>query len=169
MSDFLSGLHPTNDKQRQLLAAADQHYARDRRDPAADVAAIDRPDLMAAHHYGDRVVVPAVLRLRTAVAPKLDDDRVLALGAGSVASAIFLILELSQPYTSLLANFPRGSRASDRRSRQISRPAEINVSWRMESTPRSVVARSSRNEAIQRPAHWPLDGFASLVKTVGVE
>jgi len=33
---------------------------------------------------------------------------VLALGASSVASAIFLILELSQPYTSLLRISPAG-------------------------------------------------------------
>jgi uncharacterized membrane protein AbrB (regulator of aidB expression) len=33
---------------------------------------------------------------------------VLALGAASVASAVFLILELSQPYTSLLRISPAG-------------------------------------------------------------
>jgi hypothetical protein len=63
MSDFLNGLNPSGDKQKQLLAAANQHYA-------------------------------AIC--------------VLALGAASVASAIFLILELSQPYTSLLRISPAG-------------------------------------------------------------
>ena len=108
MSDFLSGLHPTTDKQKQLLAAADQHYS-----------AVGETRLLMSLQLVDPISWPLII---TVIAWScllfcgfgLLSRRnwtticVLALGAGSVASAIFLILELSQPYTSLLRISPAG-------------------------------------------------------------
>ena len=106
MSDFLSGLHPTTDKQKQLLAAADQHYG-----------AVGETRLLMSLQLVDPISWPLII---TVIAWScllfcgfgLLSRRnwtticVLALGASSVASAIFLILELSQPYTSLLRISP---------------------------------------------------------------
>jgi hypothetical protein len=108
MSDFLNGLHPTTDKQKQLLAAADQHYG-----------AVGETRLLMSLQLVDPISWPLII---TVIAWScllfcgfgLLSRRnwtticVLALGAGSVASAIFLILELSQPYTSLLRISPAG-------------------------------------------------------------
>jgi len=108
MSEFLNGLHPTTDKQKQLLAAASQHYG-----------AVGETRLLMSLQLIDPISWPLII---TVVAWScllfcgfgLLSRRngtticVLALGAGSVASAIFLILELSQPYTSYLRISPTG-------------------------------------------------------------
>jgi hypothetical protein len=108
MSDFLNGLHPTTDKQKQLLGAADQHYS-----------AVGETRLLMSLQLIDPISWPLII---TVIAWScllfcgfgLLSRRnwtticVLALGASSVASAIFLILELSQPYTSLLRISPAG-------------------------------------------------------------
>ena len=108
MSDFLNGLNPTGDKQKQLLAAAKQHYA-----------AVGETRLLMSLQLVDPISWPLII---TVIAWScllfsgygLLSRRnwtticVLALGATSVASAIFLILELSQPYTSLLRISPAG-------------------------------------------------------------
>jgi hypothetical protein len=108
MSDFLSGLHPSTDKQKQLLAAAGQHYS-----------AVGETRLLMSLQLVDPISWPLII---TVIAWScllfcgfgLLSRRnwtticVLALGASSVASAIFLILELSQPYTSLLRISPAG-------------------------------------------------------------
>lgn len=108
MSDFLSGLHPTTDKQKQLLAAANQHYG-----------AVGETRLLMSLQLVDPISWPLII---TVIAWScllfcgfgLLSRRnwtticVLALGACSVASAILLILELSQPYTSLLRISPAG-------------------------------------------------------------
>jgi hypothetical protein len=108
MSDFLNGLNPTGDKQKQLLAAANQHYA-----------AVGETRLLMSLQLVDPISWPLII---TVIAWScllfsgygLLSRRnwtticVLALGATSVASAIFLILELSQPYTSLLRISPAG-------------------------------------------------------------
>ncbi len=108
MSDFLSGLRPTTDKQRQLLSAASQHYG-----------AIGETRLQMSLQLIDAISWPLIVTviswscllfsgyglLSRGNATTLV---VLALGAASVASAIFLILELSQPYTSLIRLSPTG-------------------------------------------------------------
>src|SRR3984957_15954363 len=108
MSDFLSGLNPTTDKKKQLLAPASQHYG-----------AGGETRLLMSLQLVDPISWPLII---TVIAWScllfcgfgLLSRRnwtticVLALGASSVASAIFLILELSQPYTSLLRISPAG-------------------------------------------------------------
>jgi hypothetical protein len=108
MSDFLNNLHPTTDKQKQLLAAANQHYG-----------AVGETRLLMSLQLVDPISWPLII---TVIAWScllfcgwgLLSRRnwtticVLALGAGSVASAVVLILELSQPYTSYLRISPAG-------------------------------------------------------------
>ena len=108
MSDFLNNLQPTTDAQKQLLGAAGQHYA-----------GIGETRLLMSLQLVDPISWPLI---RTVVAwscllfcgfgllSRMNATTlcVLALGACSVASAIFLILELSQPYTSLLRISPAG-------------------------------------------------------------
>lgn len=108
MSDFLIGLNPTTDKQKQLLAAANQHYG-----------AVGEMRLLMSLQLVDPISWPLIV---TVIAWScllfcgfgLLSRRnwtticVLAFGASSVASAIFLILELSQPYTSYLRISPAG-------------------------------------------------------------
>ncbi len=79
MNAMLTSLKPANDSQRQLLAAAGQHYAAIGETRLSDVAATGRPRVLAADPDGDLVVVPAVLRLWRAVAGERDHDR----GAGA--------------------------------------------------------------------------------------
>jgi hypothetical protein len=108
MSDFLVGLHPATDKQRQLLAGAASHYA-----------GIGETRLLMSLQLTDPISWPLIITviawscllfagfglLSRANATTIC---VLALGACSVASAIFLILELSQPYTSIIRISPAG-------------------------------------------------------------
>jgi hypothetical protein len=108
MSDFLSSLHPSTDKQKQLLAGANQHYG-----------AVGETRLLMSLQLIDPISWPLII---TVIAWScllfcgfgLLSRRnwttvcVLALGALSVASAVFLILELSQPYTSYLRISPAG-------------------------------------------------------------
>ena len=108
MSDFLESLHPATDKQKQLLGAADQHYG-----------AIGETRLLMSLQLVDPISWPLII---TVIAwscllfcgfgllsrRNWTTISVLALGACSVASAIFLILELSQPYTSWLRISPAG-------------------------------------------------------------
>ena len=108
MSEFLSGLHPTTDKQKELLAAADQHYS-----------AVGETRLLMSLQLVDPISWPLIITVISwscllfcgfglLSRRNWTTICVLALGAGSVASAIFLILELSQPYTSLLRISPTG-------------------------------------------------------------
>src|SRR5271170_6793276 len=102
MGDFLNGLDPKGDKQKQLLAAAQQHYA-----------AVGETRLLMSLQLIDPISWPLIITVIAwscllfcgfGLLSRLNATTlvVLALGAISVASAIFLILELSQPYTSLL-------------------------------------------------------------------
>ena len=106
MSDFLSNLQPATDAQRQLLGAADQHYA-----------GIGETRLLMSLQLIDPISWPLIstviawsclLFCGFGLLSRMNATTlcVLALGACSVASAIFLILELSQPYTSLLRISP---------------------------------------------------------------
>ena len=108
MSDFLSSLQPTNDKQKQLLGAAGQHYA-----------AIGETRLLMSLQLTDPISWPLIIIVIAwscllfcgfGLLSRMNTTTLcmLALGACSVASAVFLILELSQPYTSLLKISPTG-------------------------------------------------------------
>jgi hypothetical protein len=100
MNTFLASLKPANDAQRQLLAAAGAHYAQ-----------IGETRLLMSLQLYDPVSWPLLLTVISwscllfcgyGVLSRANATTVatLALGAAAVASAIFLILELSQPYTS---------------------------------------------------------------------
>lgn len=108
MSDFLNGLSPKDDKQKQLLGAAGQHYA-----------GIGETRLLMSLQLVDPISWPLITTVIAwscllfcgfGLLSRMNATTlcVLALGACSVASAIFLILELSQPYTSLLRISPAG-------------------------------------------------------------
>jgi hypothetical protein len=108
MSDFLSSLHPTDDKQKQLLAAASQHYG-----------GIGETRLLMSLQLIDPISWPLIITVIAwscllffgfGLLSRMNATTLcmLALGACSVASAIFLILELSEPYTSLLRISPTG-------------------------------------------------------------
>ena len=100
MNALLTSLKPTDDSQRLLLAAARQHYA-----------AIGETRLLMSLQLADPVSWPLILAVISwscllfcgyGVLSRANATTivVLALGAAAIASAIFLILELSQPYTS---------------------------------------------------------------------
>lgn len=108
MSGFLTGLHPETDAQRQLLGAAGQHYG-----------SIGEVRLLMSLQLVDQISWPLLI---TVIAwscllfcgfgllsrPNATTLTTLAIGSCAVASAIFLILELSQPYTSNLKISPTG-------------------------------------------------------------
>jgi hypothetical protein len=100
MDAFLVGLKPANDAQRQLLAAANAHYAQ-----------IGETRLLMSLQLYDPVSWPLILTVVSwscllfcgyGVLSRPNATTVAALGlfGAAVASAVFLILELSQPYTS---------------------------------------------------------------------
>jgi hypothetical protein len=100
MNSFLTGLKPQNDGQRQLLAAAAQHYG-----------AIGETRLLMSLQLADPISWPLIFTVAcwscllfagygVLSRPNATTIATLGLGAAAVASAIFLILELSQPYTS---------------------------------------------------------------------
>jgi hypothetical protein len=106
MNAMLTSLKPSNDSQRQLLAAAGQHYA-----------AIGETRLLMSLQLADPVSWPLILMVISwscllfcgyGVLSRANATTIaaLALGGAAVASAIFLILELSQPYTSLFRLSP---------------------------------------------------------------
>jgi hypothetical protein len=108
MSAFLSALKPVTDMQRQLLGAANAHYG-----------AIGETRLLMSLQLSDPITWPLIITVISwscllfcgfGLLSRMNATTlvVLALGAASVASAIFLILELSQPYTSLLQVSPVG-------------------------------------------------------------
>ena len=100
MSEVLTALKPATDMQRQLLGAAGAHYA-----------AIGETRLLMSLQLTDPVSWPLILTvicwscllfLGMGLLSRANLTTLTALGLGdaAVASAIFLILELSQPYTS---------------------------------------------------------------------
>lgn len=106
MSDFLGSLHPTTDVQKQLLAAAGQHYG-----------SIGETRLLMSLQLSNPVSWPLIITVTIwsfflfcgfGMLSRINATTLtaLALGACAVASAIFLILELSQPYTSMLRISP---------------------------------------------------------------
>ena len=108
MSDFFSSLHPATDAQKQLLAAAQQHYAF-----------IGESRLLMSLQLADSISWPLIIAVTSwscllfcglGMLSRINATTLvaLALGACSVASAIFLILEFSEPYTSLLRVSPAG-------------------------------------------------------------
>jgi hypothetical protein len=108
MSSFLGSLHPTTDIQRQLLGAAQQHYAF-----------IGETRLLMSLQLTNPVSWPLIITVTAwscllfcgfGMLSRVNATTLtaMALGACSVASAIFLIIELSQPYTSLLRISPAG-------------------------------------------------------------
>ncbi len=108
MSAFLDGLRPATDTQKRLLAAAGQHYG-----------AIGETRLLMSLQLSDPITWPLIITVIAwscllfcgfGLLSRMNATTlvVLALGAVSVASAIFLILELSQPYTSLIRISPVG-------------------------------------------------------------
>jgi hypothetical protein len=108
MSGLLTNLHPQNDAQKQLLAAAGQHYAQ-----------IGEVRLLMSLQLIDPVSWPLLFTVAAwscllfcglGLLSRANATTVVALavGACAVASAIFLILELSQPYTSQLKISPAG-------------------------------------------------------------
>ncbi len=106
MNALLVGLKPTTDSQRQLLNAAAAHYAQ-----------IGEMRLLMSLQLNDPVTWPLILTVISwscllycgygvLSRPNATTMITLALGAAAVASAIFLILELSQPYTSSIRLSP---------------------------------------------------------------
>ncbi len=108
MSKFLTSLHPTTDAQRQLLAAAGAHYGQ-----------IGETRLLMSLQLGDPISWPLIITVVAwscllfcgfGLLSRANPTTLvtLALGSCAVASALFLIMELSQPYTSLLQISPIG-------------------------------------------------------------
>ncbi len=108
MTDFLGTLHPATDVQKQLLGAASQHYG-----------SIGETRLLMSLQLTNPVSWPLIITVTAwscllfcgfGMLSRTNATTLtaLAFGACSVASAIFLILELSQPYTSLLRISPAG-------------------------------------------------------------
>jgi hypothetical protein len=106
MNSLLTSMKPANDSQRQLLAAAAQHYA-----------GIGETRLLMSLQLADPVSWPLILAVISwscllfcgyGVLSRANATTIvtLGLGAAAIASAIFLILELSQPYTSSLQLSP---------------------------------------------------------------
>ena len=100
MSDMLTGLKPQTDKQRQLLSGAGLHYSQ-----------IGETRLLMTLQLADPVSWPllwmvvawcCMLFMGYGVLSRANATTIvtLALGAGAISSSIFLILALSQPYTS---------------------------------------------------------------------
>jgi hypothetical protein len=100
MSETLTALKPATDMQRQLLGAAGAHYA-----------AIGETRLIMSLQLTDPVSWPLILTvicwscllfLGYGILSRTNATTLTALGLGNaaIASAIFLVLELSQPYTS---------------------------------------------------------------------
>jgi len=108
MSSFLGTLHPTTDAQGQLLAEAHGHYG-----------SIGETRLLMSLQVIDAISWPLMITVTAwscllfcgyGLLSRINAMTLtaLALGAIAVASAIFLILEFSQPYTSLLRVSPAG-------------------------------------------------------------
>jgi hypothetical protein len=108
MTSVLGGLHPANDAQKTLLEDAHTHYG-----------SIGETRLLMSLQLTSPVSWPLLIGttawscllfcgLGLLSRANATTVAALALGAFSVASAIFLILELSQPYTSLLRISPAG-------------------------------------------------------------
>jgi hypothetical protein len=102
VSSFLGSLHPTTDMQKQLLGAASAHYG-----------SIGETRLLMSLQLTNPISWPLIVTVTCwscllfcgfGMLSRINATTLsaMALGAISVASAIFLILELSQPYTSLL-------------------------------------------------------------------
>jgi len=100
MNTLLDSLKPATDEQRKLLDAAAQHYAE-----------IGETRLLMSLQLANPVSWPLILTVISwscllfagygvLSRPNATTIAVLGLGAAAVASAVFLILELSQPYTS---------------------------------------------------------------------
>jgi hypothetical protein len=108
VSGFLNNLHPTTDMQKQLLGAAAQHYG-----------AIGETRLLMSLQLKNPISRPLIITVTAwscllflgfGMLSRINATTLsaLALGCIAVASAIFLILELSQPYTSLIRISPAG-------------------------------------------------------------
>src|SRR5260370_19990995 len=108
VSTFLGGLKPETDMQRQLLGAAGAHYA-----------SIGETRLVMSLQLTNPISWPLLITVTTwscllflgfGMLSRINAATLtaLALGTISVASAIFMILELSQPYTSLIRISPAG-------------------------------------------------------------
>ena len=108
MSSFLGSLQPTTDLQKQLLAAAGQHYA-----------SIGETRLLMSLQLTNPISWPLIITVTVwafllfwgfGMLSRINATTLtaMALGACSVASAIFLILELSEPYTSMIRISPAG-------------------------------------------------------------
>jgi hypothetical protein len=106
MSGFLANLHPTTDAQKGLLGLAQQHYG-----------SIGETRLLMSLQLIDAISWPLLVTVASwscllfcgfGLLSRVNATTLtaLALGACSVASAIFLILDLSQPYTSPLRISP---------------------------------------------------------------
>jgi hypothetical protein len=100
MDAYLTNLKPETDMQRKMLAAASAHYA-----------GIGETRLLMSLQLADPVSWPLILTviawscllfLGYGVLSRANATTIitLGLGAAAVGSAVFLILELSQPYTS---------------------------------------------------------------------
>ena len=108
VTDFLGNLHAATDVQKQLLGAANQHYA-----------SIGETRLLMSLQLTNPISWPLIITVTAwscllfcgfGMLSRINATTLtaLAFGACSVASAIFLIMELSQPYTSLLRISPAG-------------------------------------------------------------
>jgi hypothetical protein len=108
VSAFLGDLKPATDMQRQLLAAAGAHYAS-----IGETRLLMSLQLVNPVSWPLIMIVTAwscLLFLGFGMLSKINIATLAALAFGvmAVASAIFMILELSQPYTSLIRISPAG-------------------------------------------------------------
>ncbi len=107
MDEYVASLDPKTPAQKQFRGRGGDDASAMEQTRLAHLAATGESGFLAAG--GDRGVVGAdpVLRLRRAVAHQCDHARPRsALGAFAVGSALFLILELSQPFTGVFRSPP---------------------------------------------------------------
>jgi hypothetical protein len=108
VSGFLGSLQPATDAQRQLLGAAGAHYGS-----IGETRLLMSLQLTNPISWPLLITVTAwscLLFLGFGMLSRINAATLVALALGtiSVASAIFMILEYSQPYTSLIRISPAG-------------------------------------------------------------
>ena len=119
MDDYLGSLDPKTPAQNTRGGRRSRPFRPNHADAALDVAAARQSLLQAfaGHCGGWSFFLFCGFGLLSK--PNATTLAALAFGALAVASAIFLILELSQPYTGPVSHFAGRARTDDRGHRQI--------------------------------------------------
>ena len=96
----LASLHPSTDAQKEALAAAKATVELDRPIAPADVIRAGQSHFHSAHHHRRRMGDVSLFRLRVS-GGSVTSFVATTAGALAIASAAYLILDLSSPYSGL--------------------------------------------------------------------